>query len=96
MKDSSLNFPGLVARCDRIDQAAINDPGRAETIGEHAERFGPEGFLQGHGHLAAFTQGFEYRFGVGGISIGKRERKPFMPWYDGSQPTMASPAMSTP
>jgi hypothetical protein len=50
-------------RTNRIDQATIDDPRRAETSGKHAEGFGPKGFLHGHSGLAAFIQGFEYRLG---------------------------------
>ena len=49
----------------------VEHPGNAETVGEHAEAFRPEGFAEGHVHGAVFGEGVEDALGFGdGVDAG--------------------------
>src|SRR3954469_4147009 len=58
---------------------AVDHPGRAEAVFQHAEGFGPEGLLERHVHLAAFGQGVEHPLRLGDRRVAQREREPLLP-----------------
>src|SRR5690606_40916633 len=53
---------------------AVDHPGHAETVGEHAEALGPEGFLHRHHYLPALGQRREQALALGDAIGVKADR----------------------
>src|SRR5215469_4770737 len=56
---------------------AVDHPGRAEPIGEHAETLCPEGFLDRHAHVSLLRQGGEDAIGFRRFFDAQRHRESF-------------------
>src|SRR5262245_64610438 len=69
---SSMASQVLPARSGGL--RAIDHPGRAEAVGQHAELQGPEGLAEGHGHLGAFGQRIEDALRLGWLLDIERHR----------------------
>src|SRR5262245_4167139 len=68
----SMASPVLPARSGGL--RAIDHPGRAKAVGQHAELQGPEGFAERHGHLGALGQRVEDALRLGRLLDIERHR----------------------
>ena len=70
-------FTALMQAHRKGSRFAVDGPGNSEAIDDHAEAFGPEGFLEGDDNFAAVGQSSEDAFSFCGALNVQRERKTF-------------------